>query len=82
MVLFGLVYLLAWSILACRWLRSFLLAEKTELDVVIEELPSSTHIYQGGAQGGKSLIEGPTKKLMVAVGKGESLGRKEASRGQ
>jgi hypothetical protein len=72
MVLFGVVYLLPWSIWACRWLRSFLLAKKTELDVVIEEVPSSTHIYQGGDQGGQSLIEGPAKKLMVAVGKGES----------
>jgi hypothetical protein len=43
MLLFDLVYLLVWSVWACRLLCSFPLVEKTELDVVIEDVPTSTH---------------------------------------
>lgn len=43
MLLFGLVYLLAWSVWACCLLRSFPLVEKTEVDVVIKDVPSSSH---------------------------------------
>jgi hypothetical protein len=42
MLLFDLVYLLVWSVWACRLLCSFPLVEKTEVDVVIEDVPSST----------------------------------------
>lgn len=43
MLLFILVYLLSWSVWACHLLRSFPLVEKTEVDVVIEDVPRSTH---------------------------------------